>query len=82
LNPRSWVDRQVRDEVVEFMREYLDEHVPSLAGRCLEAVVCMYTNTPDEHFVIDLYPGHPQVSFASPCAGHGFKFPSVEEESL
>jgi sarcosine oxidase len=76
------LDRQVRDEEIEFMREYLDEYVPSLAGRCLEAVVCMYTNTPDEHFVIDLYPGHPQVSFASPCSGHGYKFASVVGEIL
>ena len=76
------LDRQVRDEEIGFMREYLAEYVPSLAGRCLEAVVCMYTNTPDEHFVIDLYPGHPQVSFASPCSGHGYKFASVVGEIL
>src|SRR5215212_5427520 len=76
------LDRQVRDEEIEFMREYLDEYVPSLAGRCLETVVCMYTNTPDEHFIIDQYPGHPQVSFASPCSGHGYKFASVVGEIL
>jgi sarcosine oxidase len=76
------LDRQVRDEEIEFMRGYLDEHVPSLAGRCLATDVCMYTNTPDEHFVIDLYPGHPQVSFASPCSGHGYKFASVVGEIL
>jgi len=76
------LDRQVRDEEIGFMREYLDEYVPSLAGRCLETVVCMYTNAPDEHFVIDLYPGHPQVSFASPCSGHGYKFASVVGEIL
>jgi sarcosine oxidase len=76
------LDRQVRDEEIDFIREYLAKYVPSLAGRCSEAVVCMYTNTPDEHFVIDLYPGHPQVSFASPCSGHGFKFASVVGEIM
>jgi sarcosine oxidase len=76
------LDRRVLDEEIEFMRGYLDEHVPSLAGRCLATDVCMYTNTPDEHFVIDLYPGHPQVSFASPCSGHGYKFASVVGEIL
>jgi sarcosine oxidase len=76
------LDRQVREEEIELMRGYLDEHVPSLAGRCLATDVCMYTNTPDEHFVIDLYPGHPQVSFASPCSGHGYKFASVVGEIL
>jgi sarcosine oxidase len=39
--------------------------------------VCMYTNTPDEHFIIDEYPGCPQILVLSPCSGHGFKFSSV-----
>jgi sarcosine oxidase len=34
----------------------------------------MYTNTPDEHFLIDRHPAHPQVLIVSPCSGHGFKF--------
>jgi sarcosine oxidase len=37
----------------------------------------MYTNTPDEHFILDRHPLHPQVLLASPCSGHGFKFSSV-----
>lgn len=41
------------------------------------ASVCMYTNTPDEDFIIDEYPGWPQVLVVSPCSGHGFKFSSV-----
>ncbi|HEV2353792.1 MAG TPA: N-methyl-L-tryptophan oxidase, partial [Puia sp.] len=46
---------------------------PQFAG----ASVCMYTNTPDEDFIIDEYPGWPQVLVLSPCSGHGFKFSSV-----
>jgi sarcosine oxidase len=76
------LDRRVRDQEIEFIREYLERYVPSLAGRCSEAVVCMYTNTPDEHFVIDLHPDYPQVSIASPCSGHGFKFASVVGEIM
>lgn len=72
-NPDA-LDRRVRDDEIEFLRGYLEEYVPALSGRCLETDVCMYTNTPDEHFVIDLHPDHPQVSFASPCSGHGYKF--------
>ncbi|HXB33403.1 MAG TPA: N-methyl-L-tryptophan oxidase [Puia sp.] len=41
------------------------------------ASVCMYTNTPDENFIIDEYPGAPQILILSPCSGHGFKFSSV-----
>jgi sarcosine oxidase len=44
--------------------------------------VCLYTNTPDQHFVVDVHPGHPQVVIASPCSGHGFKFASALGEVL
>lgn len=39
-----------------------------------KSCVCMYTNTPDEDFIIDLHPRHPNIVIASPCSGHGFKF--------
>jgi sarcosine oxidase len=42
----------------------------------------MFTNTPDHHFVIDLHPDYQQVSIASPCSGHGFKFASVVGEIM
>ncbi|MGL5138402.1 MAG: N-methyl-L-tryptophan oxidase, partial [Beijerinckiaceae bacterium] len=38
---------------------------------------CMYTVTPDEHFVVDTLPDTPQVTVLSPCSGHGYKFCSV-----
>jgi sarcosine oxidase len=43
---------------------------------------CLFTNTADEHFVIDRLPDHPQVVVASPCSGHGFKFAAVVGEIL
>jgi len=43
---------------------------------------CLFTNTPDEHFILDLLPGYPQIVIASPCSGHGFKFASVIGEIL
>jgi sarcosine oxidase len=48
----------------------------------LRLSVCLFTNTADEHFVIDRLPGHPEVVVASPCSGHGFKFASVIGEIL
>ncbi len=39
--------------------------------------VCMYMNTPDEHFIVDVYPACADILVASPCSGHGFKFSSV-----
>ena len=48
----------------------------------MDLQTCMFTNTPDHHFVIDLHPDYPQVSIASPCSGHGFKFASVVGEIM
>ena len=76
------IDREVREEEVAFLRGYLAEHVPDLAGRCLDAKACMYTNTPDEHFVISPYPEHPQVAVACGFSGHGYKFCGVVGEIL
>jgi sarcosine oxidase len=74
------IDREVHEEEIGFLRGYLAEHVPELAGRCLVARACMYTNTPDEHFVISAHPGHPQVVIACGFSGHGYKFCSVVGE--
>ncbi|HEX6942468.1 MAG TPA: FAD-dependent oxidoreductase, partial [Gemmatimonadaceae bacterium] len=38
---------------------------------------CIFTNTPDEHFIIDRLPETPEVLVVSACSGHGFKFCSV-----
>ena len=40
----------------------------------LRAETCLYTNTPDEHFVLGALPDHPNVVVGSVCSGHGFKF--------
>ena len=34
---------------------------------------CMFTNSPDDHFIIDLHPEHPQVSVAAGFSGHGLQ---------
>ena len=44
--------------------------------------VCMFTNSPDEHFIIDNMPGSPQVVVAAGFSGHGYKFSSVLGEIL
>ena len=41
----------------------------------LESRVCLYTNTPDSHFIIDW--AEDRVLLLSPCSGHGFKFASA-----
>ncbi|MEO8681567.1 MAG: N-methyl-L-tryptophan oxidase, partial [Vicinamibacterales bacterium] len=77
------VERAVHPEEVIAMRAALCSRIPSLAeGDLVDAVTCLYTLTPDHHFVIGLHPDHPQVVIASPCSGHGYKFASVVGEIL
>ena len=76
------IDREVHQEEIDFIRGYLAEYVPELAGRCLDAKACMYTNTPDLNFVISLHPEHEQVTIACGFSGHGYKFCSVVGEIL
>jgi sarcosine oxidase len=76
------LDRTVHAAEIERMRGCLVGRLPTLNGRFIEAVTCMYTTTPDEHFIIDRHPAHPNVVIASPCSGHGFKFASVIGEIL
>lgn len=66
------------DGVRRFMRRYL----PRAEGPLREPKICMYTRTPDEHFIVDRHPKYPRVVFASACSGHGFKFATVMGEAL
>jgi sarcosine oxidase len=56
--------------------------IPTLNSPCLETVTYLYTNTPDQHFVVGLHPEWERVAIASPCSGHGYKFASVIGEIL
>lgn len=64
------------------IRECLTTRIPSLTGAIVKTVPCMYTNTPDHHFILGKHPVYPSVTIASPCSGHGFKFCSVVGEIL
>jgi glycine/D-amino acid oxidase-like deaminating enzyme len=43
---------------------------------------CMYTRSPDEHFMIDCHPKYPQIALVAGLSGHGFKFAPVIGEQL
>ena len=74
--------RDVSTAEIDAVRTALRRFVPAADGPPLTSVVCLYTNTPDEHFLIDRHPGEPRVLVASPCSGHGFKFAPVVAEIL
>jgi len=66
---------------VAALRPLIDAYLPGL-GPLTKGQVCMYTLTPDKHFVIDIHPRFPQVSVACGFSGHGFKFAPVVGEVL
>jgi sarcosine oxidase len=76
------IGRELSQEEIREVRAILERNLPTVNGDLLSATTCMYTNTPDGHFIIDRDPRHPNVILASPCSGHGFKFASVIGEVL
>jgi sarcosine oxidase len=82
LTDPSVVDWQPQPQDEIPLRAFLQSHLPGADGPRRHASVCMYTLTPDRHFVIDLHPQHAIVSIAAGFSGHGFKFASVVGEIL
>lgn len=76
------VERCVEEGETEEMRGLVARLLPGGAGPLREASVCLYTKTPDGHFLVDRHPRHSRVVVASPCSGHGFKFASVLGDAL
>jgi sarcosine oxidase len=76
------VRREVDAGEVADIRTVLRRFVPAADGTLRATTVCVYTNTPDEHFLIDRHPLRPQVLITSACSGHGFKFSPVIGEIL
>jgi sarcosine oxidase len=76
------VDRDVdaTDEAV--LREAIDKYFPDANGPTVKAKVCLFSNTRDEHFIIDVVHASPRVAVAAGFSGHGFKFCSVVGEIL
>jgi len=74
---RSFTHRDIAE-----IRQQLETYIPPLNGRLLHAATCMYTMTPDEHFVVARHPDYPQISIACGFSGHGFKFSPVLGEVL
>ena len=76
------IRREVDPGEVEALRAILDRYLPGANGPALWTLTCMYTLTPDRHFVLDRHPHHPQVVYGCGFSGHGFKFASAIGEVL
>jgi sarcosine oxidase len=71
----------VHPEEVQEISDYVRTRLPALT-RHVRALTCLYTTTPDHHFVLGPHPDHPRVSVAAGFSGHGFKFTPVVGEIL
>ena len=79
-DPDSLDRERVEPEDEAVLRDCTSRYFPDADGPALTLRSCLFTNTPDEHFIIDRLPDVPQVVVVSPCSGHGFKFASVVGE--
>jgi sarcosine oxidase len=76
------VDRTPNAEDERKLRAAIAERLPALNGPTVSSLICLYENSPDEHFLIDRLPRHPNVVYGGGFSGHGFKFSSVVGEIL
>ena len=76
------IERMIRESDEQDLRAALRDFLPWLNGPLVQAKTCLYTMTPDAHFVISAHPRHAQVHIACGFSGHGFKFCSVVGEIL
>jgi sarcosine oxidase len=76
------IDRRVNDRDEMVLRQAVSAYFPDADGPTVALETCMFTNSPDEHFIIDHVPDHSQVTVAAGFSGHGFKFASVIGEIL
>jgi sarcosine oxidase len=68
-------DRHIDEPYREVVRRFLETSIPSLVEAPIHHTeVCLYTNTPDDHFRLGISADCPNLVIASPCSGHGFKF--------
>jgi sarcosine oxidase len=76
------IERTTTEADEQPLRGFLNRHIPEANGPRRRASVCIYTLTPDRHFILDRHPRHPQVAVAAGFSGHGFKFATVVGESM
>jgi len=76
------VDRGVDPAERGRIEAWLSAHMPGVGTRLAAHATCLYTMSPDSHFIVGLHPDHPRVALAAGFSGHGFKFASVMGEIL
>lgn len=74
----SEIDYTPDDASVESLRKFMSQHIPEVATAPVqESRICLYTMTPDEHFIVDKHPQYKHVAIGAGFSGHGFKFSTI-----
>ncbi len=81
VNPNAF-EREPTQTDEDFLREFAENYFPEGAGPTMRLKTCLFTNTPDDDFVLDTLSEHPQVTVGAGFSGHGFKFAPVIGEVL
>jgi monomeric sarcosine oxidase len=68
------MNRTPDQDYVEMVQGFVRHYMPEGDGPVKESRMCLYTETPDEHFILDQHPAYPHVVIGSGFSGHGFKF--------
>ena len=76
------LEQAVDDADLARVRTFLQTNLPGITTTLADHAPCMYTMSPDENFLVDRHPAHPQIVFAAGLSGHGFKFASVLGKAL
>ena len=71
------VRRAVSDADLDPLRLFVTRHLRGVTRHVVKSAVCLYTNAPDEDFIVDFHPDSKRIAVLSPCSGHGFKFAPV-----
>ena len=66
--------RYIDHEVVETMKRQITRRYPQLNSEPIDMQSCLYTDTPDYHFILDKHPQYDNVTIGAGFSGHGFKF--------
>lgn len=74
------LSRSVSEHDLAPLRDVATEWMHGVEPLASRAITCLYTDTPDQHFVVDRLPDGAAGTVVSACSGHGFKFaPAIGE---
>lgn len=76
------IQREVTDADIRAFTDFSRIYLPDVGDKVLDAYTCIYTMTPDDHFIIDHHQASRNVVYATGFSGHGFKFAPVVGEVL